>query len=318
MVSCDVQAQTLSRADGSTGSRSWVEVNYGPVVKSLNGEIVLTHSVSEIPVDSNSATCNEDGTGYHTDNSYYRRFDLPEFNVDGDLTIDSVRIAIEGADSGGDGGQSFDLRFHTLTGEFVTANLDPLGNETVFVEDTTLSLLSVPVNDVVVPADSELVVEVFVPDGREAGYRFYIGSNAEGETDSTYFAAEACDIDEPTSMAEVGFPDMHLIMTVFGRTGVVGTEPGADEPRQVVLGQSYPNPLVGDVATIPFEVSTSSEVRIAVYDALGRRVAVVANRPYAVGSHAVTFDTSGLPGGTYTYRIMANGEVQARRMVIVR
>src|SRR5690606_9892852 len=53
--------------------------------------------------------------------------------------------------------------------------------------------------------------------------------------------------------------------------------------------------------TISYEVAAASDVRLAVYDVLGREVAVLVDARQEAGTHRATFDASGLAAGTYVY-----------------
>jgi hypothetical protein len=87
-----------------------------------------------------------------------------------------------------------------------------------------------------VPAGSTLVFELAIPEA-EADELFFIGSNDLGETGPSYLRAPAsgCDFIEPTEFADIGFPDVHIIMIVEGSyIPVSGSEtPARAEPRPV-------------------------------------------------------------------------------------
>jgi hypothetical protein len=59
-------------------------------------------------------------------------------------------------------------------------------------------------------------------------------------------------------------------------------------------------------------------VHLAVYDLLGREVAVLVNEKKEPGSHQVRFDALALTSGVYLYRMTAGAFVQTRRMIVVR
>ncbi|UCH77684.1 MAG: T9SS type A sorting domain-containing protein, partial [Candidatus Coatesbacteria bacterium] len=75
-----------------------------------------------------------------------------------------------------------------------------------------------------------------------------------------------------------------------------------------------PNPVTG-AATFSFELAEAAAVRLAVYDAAGRKVATVAEGHYAAGVHDVPFRAELAPG-VYVYRLEAGGEAAARKMVV--
>ena len=73
-------------------------------------------------------------------------------------------------------------------------------------------------------------------------------------------------------------------------------------PDEFVLDGAYPNPF-NPSTTIRFGVPERAIVRLAVYDVLGREVAVLVRREMEAGMHSVRFDASGLPSGSYLYRL---------------
>lgn len=73
---------------------------------------------------------------------------------------------------------------------------------------------------------------------------------------------------------------------------------GVTLPADYTLRAAYPNPFVG-FATVPLELPETAEVRIVVYDVLGREVAVLAGGVLEAGRHALRLDGSRLAVGTY-------------------
>ncbi|MCF6270029.1 MAG: T9SS type A sorting domain-containing protein [Melioribacteraceae bacterium] len=78
-------------------------------------------------------------------------------------------------------------------------------------------------------------------------------------------------------------------------------------PSKFVLEQNYPNPFNPSTTIryqIPKEVRGKRvEVRLVVYDVLGREVAVLVNKEQSAGSYEVQFDASGLTSGIYFYKL---------------
>jgi hypothetical protein len=92
---------------------------------------------------------------------------------------------------------------------------------------------------------------------------------------------------------------------------VTAQEPGAPGETGVVL-EVAPNPFRGE-ATVTFEVSAPSRVRLAVYDVLGREVAVLADGPFAPGRYEAAFDGGSLAAGLYLVEARAESAAGARR-----
>ncbi|PAP76002.1 T9SS type A sorting domain-containing protein [Rubrivirga marina] len=88
-------------------------------------------------------------------------------------------------------------------------------------------------------------------------------------------------------------------------------------PEGWALGTSFPNPTAG-TATIRFALAESADVRLDVFDVLGRRVSTLADGLMSAGDHEVRLDARGLASGTYVYRLSTPVGIQARRLTIVR
>jgi hypothetical protein len=83
------------------------------------------------------------------------------------------------------------------------------------------------------------------------------------------------------------------------------------------LSQNYPNPFNPKKA-IGFQVSALSNVKLAVYDILGREVAVLVYEKKQPGSYEVQFDASKLASGVYIYRLQAGPFVDSKKLLLIR
>jgi N-acetylneuraminic acid mutarotase len=88
-------------------------------------------------------------------------------------------------------------------------------------------------------------------------------------------------------------------------------------PTVYVLDQNYPNPF-NPSTTIKYELPKPVQVRLSVYDMLGREVSVLVNERREAGVHEVRFDGSGLSSGVYFYRLQAGDFVQSKRMLVLK
>ena len=107
--------------------------------------------------------------------------------------------------------------------------------------------------------------------------------------------------------------DVPVVLTV----APVDAEDGPTEQPAFRLLAPYPNPSAGRL-TVPVVLADVAEVRVAVYDVLGREVAVLHDGPLASGEHAFGFDTNDLPSGVYVVRATAEGVTAAQRMTLLR
>ena len=88
-------------------------------------------------------------------------------------------------------------------------------------------------------------------------------------------------------------------------------------PKTFSLNQNYPNPF-NPSTTIGYDIPKRSQVRLSIYDILGREIAILVNKEVSPGSYEVTFDASCLANGVYFYRIQAGRFVQAKKLILVK
>ena len=99
-------------------------------------------------------------------------------------------------------------------------------------------------------------------------------------------------------------------------SGVASVPEGQVIPGKFRLEQNYPNPF-NPSTTIRYELPRASNVRVSVFDMLGREVSVVVNERRDAGVHEVKFDASELASGVYLYRLQAGEFVQTRKLVLL-
>jgi hypothetical protein len=95
------------------------------------------------------------------------------------------------------------------------------------------------------------------------------------------------------------------------------SEEDAVRVSRTFLHPAFPNPFA-DATTLRFELPVSERVRVEVYDLLGRRVALLADGTRSAGEHTLRWDGRGLPTGLYFVRLRTGGDVQTRRVALVR
>ncbi len=93
-------------------------------------------------------------------------------------------------------------------------------------------------------------------------------------------------------------------------------------PAVVVLEQNYPNPFTEAAGnpgtTITFSVPEREYVRLTVYDATGRKVALLMDGEADPGRYSFPFDAKGLASGVYIYRLRAGGTQKTGKMTFLR
>ncbi len=77
---------------------------------------------------------------------------------------------------------------------------------------------------------------------------------------------------------------------------------GGEVPGAFTLSQNYPSPF-NPTTVVRFQLPVVSDVRLAVFDVLGREVSVLVNGRMNAGVHEVKFDRANLASGLYFYRL---------------
>ena len=181
------------------------------------GTTSITESSSDTITPDNSVSCNN--MVGHSDNSYFRAFDLPALGASDIFDVCEVVVGIESASSGSGNGQPMTINLYTSSQPFPFGYPDSLtliGSSAVTVEDQTATLLTIPVTGSA-PANSQLVVEVFTPNGEAFGNLIFIGSNTAAQTAPGYLRAADCGYLFPTQTDALDDDlIMHIVMTVNG------------------------------------------------------------------------------------------------------
>ena len=92
---------------------------------------------------------------------------------------------------------------------------------------------------------------------------------------------------------------------------------GAELPAAYRLEPNYPNPF-NPVTQIRFGLPVASDVRVAVYDVLGREVATLADGVMPAGWHEVRWDADRLASGLYVCRLETTDVRHVRKMLLVK
>ena len=109
--------------------------------------------------------------------------------------------------------------------------------------------------------------------------------------------------------------DGQPIIIILEASGAVSV----DQPSEIggyVLSQNYPNPFSG-TSTVSFEIPSPSEVRLEVFDIMGRRVSVLAEGSFPSGTHEATFASENLPNGVYLMRLQTPAGTLVRSATVI-
>ncbi|MBU2652429.1 MAG: right-handed parallel beta-helix repeat-containing protein [Bacteroidetes bacterium] len=102
----------------------------------------------------------------------------------------------------------------------------------------------------------------------------------------------------------------------------VNDDPAGGLPYRFELSQNYPNPF-NPVTTIEYSLPQRSNVRIEIFNLLGRKVRTLVEREESAGTYSITWDgesTNGQPvsTGVYFYRFQAGDYVATKKMLLLK
>lgn len=88
-------------------------------------------------------------------------------------------------------------------------------------------------------------------------------------------------------------------------------------PSEYALLEAYPNPF-NPTTLISYELPSTSDVKLRVFDVLGREVTTLVDDRQSVGSHTVRFDGSRMSSGVYFYELHAGNYRAVKKMVLMK
>jgi hypothetical protein len=106
----------------------------------------------------------------------------------------------------------------------------------------------------------------------------------------------------------------HGILALFTREGLAADDRLIVHPTTFILS-AFPNPF-NPTTTLSFTLPRTGKTTLAVYDIIGREVAVLVDGRMAAGEHILRFDGSALPSGIY-FAKMRSGEIAATRKLLL-
>ena len=81
------------------------------------------------------------------------------------------------------------------------------------------------------------------------------------------------------------------------------------------LQQNYPNPF-NPFTIIGFSIFEHTNVKISVYDILGREIKILMNSEKQAGNYQVRFEGNELPSGIYFYKLETSKFVKIKKMIL--
>lgn len=115
----------------------------------------------------------------------------------------------------------------------------------------------------------------------------------------------------------------YIITAMKGAMSILGIPVGISEdengviPTTYALQQNYPNPF-NPSTTIKFSIPKAGNVKLTVYDILGKEVSTLVNNFLNAGEYNFQFNASNLASGIYLYRLESTNFVKTNKMLLMK
>jgi hypothetical protein len=96
--------------------------------------------------------------------------------------------------------------------------------------------------------------------------------------------------------------------------GIIGNNSSPNEYR---LHQNYPNPF-NPSTQIKYDIASDGNVKLTVFDMLGREVAVPVDKFQKSGKYSAVFNGENLTSGVYFYKLITNEFTETKKMILLK
>ena len=181
--------------------------------------ILFTQSDSQTIEDFLGISCAQQPPSpqYHRRNSWWRVFrPEEEFGVLGPVQVCEIQFGVESSVTPGATGQPITFNVGvSLDQPFPDGFRYQIGSVSTTLPDLTKQIFTLPVN-LQLPAGAAVYIEAQVADGLDAQYILFPGANSQPEGSPSYLSSPDCGIENPVTLAEIGFPDSHFVFNFRG------------------------------------------------------------------------------------------------------
>lgn len=108
-----------------------------------------------------------------------------------------------------------------------------------------------------------------------------------------------------------------LLEDALANFNPTGVEVENGLPTDFSLSQNYPNPF-NPSTTIKFELPKESNVKLTIFDALGKKVAVLVDENMSAGIYRYTWNAEGNSSGIYFFKLEAGNFTSTRKMMLIK
>ncbi len=161
----------------------------------------------------------------------------------------------------------------------------------------------------------QLSTSTYIDDSGISTYRATLGIKVRPEIAGKFSGGADVVWVEASESSSMGYNIM------YGNIPYVGTKTGVEDkggvPTKFELGQNYPNPF-NPSTTFSFSIPSKEFVTLAIYNALGEKVANVVSKNMQAGNYKFNWNASSLASGVYFARLTAGVNVQVQKVMLLK
>ena len=254
----------------------------------LQAQQILSQSTDQATIEG-GISCGNQAGGFTLENSYYRSYVMADYGITSDFEIGGVQFGVGSATAP----IALTVNIYLNSGNpFPNGTMALIGTKTQNVNTAdagTLVFANMGSDNIMVPASSEIVLEIKAPDLTAVPAEFYIGGNDLGESAQDYLSSPGCGGIAPTPVESLGTDFEHDMIVNLVEKGALAIQNQA--LTQISL---YPNPVQGQLnINLPSSVELESAT---MFDLLGKATNMNI-------SENNTLNTSNLATGVYILKL---------------
>ncbi len=136
-----------------------------------------------------------------------------------------------------------------------------------------------------------------------------------------FFTGDSMNISDPQAEIRLEPGEFHIYsdkkLTSVDPDIITDIENNNEIPNEFKLHQNYPNPF-NPTTVISYQLSAVSDVKLTVFDILGRQIKTLVNQEQSPGVYNIEFNSAQLSSGIYFYRIEAGSFTDIKKMILLK
>jgi hypothetical protein len=294
------------------------------MARSANGDAVIYESVEELPVNANALT---EGVKLNADGHLWDF--VSSVPAAGNLMYSTVAPTLFDSTATGVHWSHFIISGHTAVPALVVKSMPDSG----YSIDNLVP--AAPMNLAGQPTEAGVALTWDEPVDDDFNYFAIYRSDLPGFDPSTMEPIGTTAANDYVDADVVENSNYYYVLSAVdfsgnesefsGQLAVTYTSIGGFEnaiPTDFVLDQNYPNPF-NPTTSIRFGLPSVQDVKIVIYDILGKPIRTLVNSQYSAGYHSVVWDgmdNSGnvISAGVYIYRLESSAKTVTKKMLLVK